>query len=196
MIAEGQSLLREGDLVVRLNRDPLSGLIKNFNRTDKNYSHAGLVFYENGYPYIFHIINFDKNETGGIRKDSLSSFCDPKKNLAFGIFRYSITSAEIKKLKNIIYGWRDKGMQFDSVFNLKSDDKMYCSEMISKALAQATNKRIAIQSTKPTRVEAALFSAYSHLPFDYVSKIQVISIDNLYANSYCQLIKKYNLCKN
>src|ERR1700733_5665229 len=74
MIQEGALLLKEGDLVVRLNRDPLSSFIKNFNRRDKSYSHAGIVLYEKGYPYIFHIVKGEENPDGKLRKDSLRQF--------------------------------------------------------------------------------------------------------------------------
>jgi hypothetical protein len=176
MIKDGQSLLKEGDLIVRLNRDPASQFIKNFNQHDKSFSHSGIVLYENGYPYIYHIINGEDNPGNKIRRDSLSRFCDPRENMAYGIFRYDMNADEIKKTKDCIYKWYAQGIQFDLAFNLASDDRMYCSEMISKALAEATNKRILIKPTKLTSGEASLFSAYTHLPFTYTSKLKVIPL--------------------
>lgn len=192
MIAEGQILLKEGDLVVRLNRDPVSQFIKNFNRHDKSYSHSGIVLFENGYPYVFDIINGEENPGERIRKDSLKQFCSPGKNRAYGIFRYEMTQGEIKKLKSIIYKWDANGIQFDSLFNLNTDSRMYCSEMVSKALSSATNNRIRIKTTGLTITEALTFSAYTHLPFSYARRLKVISIDDLYTNSFCRLIKRYN----
>jgi|SRR5450432_723816 hypothetical protein len=192
LITEGQALLKEGDLVVRLNRDPTSQFIKNFNRHDKSYSHAGIVLFENGYPYIFHIVNGEENPDEKLKKDSLSRFCNPRKNMAYGIFRYEMNAGEIKILKKLIHAWYDSGVRFDSAFNLKTDDRMYCSEMISKALVRATAKRILIETTKLTTPEAKLFSAYTHLPFTYTSNLQIVSIDDLYKNPFCHLIKEYN----
>ncbi len=192
MITEGQTLLKEGDLVVRLNRDPVSQFIKNFNSHDKSYSHSGIVLFENGYPYVFHIINGEENPGERIRKDSLKQFCSPAKNMAYGIFRYEMTPCEIKKLKDTIYKWYANGIQFDSLFNLNTDSRMYCSEMVSKALASATNNRIRIKTTGLTISEALTFSAYTHLPFSYACRLKVISIDDLYTNSFCRLIKRYN----
>jgi hypothetical protein len=193
MIREGQALLREGDLVVRLNQDPMSIYIKDFNRHDKSYSHAGLVMFENGYPYIYHLVNGSENPSELLRKDSLSRFCDPKKNSAFGIFRYELNESEIKNLKTLIKKWYKKQIRFDMKFSLASDDKMYCSEMISKGLAIATHKRILIASTKLTGVEARFFSGYMKLPFHYTQKLQIVSIDNLYINPSCHLIKQFKL---
>ena len=52
MIKEGELLLKDGDIVTRLNQDPASYFIKNFNRNDKSYSHAGIVVIEKGYPFV------------------------------------------------------------------------------------------------------------------------------------------------
>ena len=192
MIADGQSLLKEGDLVVRLNRDPFSEFIKKFNRHDKSYSHAGIVLFEKGCPYVYHIINGEENPDEKLKKDSLSVFCNPRKNMAYGIFRYEMKGDELKRLKSFIHKWYIKGVRFDSSFNFRSDDRMYCSEMISKALRNSTRKRILIETTKLTITEARFFSAYSHLPFAYTSKLRIVAIDNLYINPYCHLIKKYD----
>jgi hypothetical protein len=110
MINEGQSLLKEGDLVVRLNQDPASQFIKSFNRHDKNYSHAGIVLFESGYPYIYHIVNGEENPDEKLRKDTLGRFCNPRKNIAYGIFRYEIEAGEIKRLKDLIHKWYAKGV--------------------------------------------------------------------------------------
>ena len=192
MIHEGQALLKEGDLVVRLNQDPASRFIKNFNRLDKSYSHAGIVLFERGYPFVYHIVNGEENPEEKLKKDSLSRFCDPRKNLSYGIFRYDLGKGEIKKLKALVHKWHAKGVRFDYSFNLKTNDKMYCSEMISKALARVTNKRIGIGTTELTPAEAGIFSAYMHLPLAYTSKLKIVSIDNLYKTPSCHLIKEYS----
>jgi Permuted papain-like amidase enzyme, YaeF/YiiX, C92 family len=191
MIEEGQSLLKEGDLVLRLNRDPLSQYIKNFSRHDKRFSHAGIVLYEHGYPYVFHIVNGVENPDEKLRIDSLSHFCGPRKNMAWGIYRYEMDSLEIKKLREVIHDWYQQGLRFDTAFNLKTDDRMYCSEMISKALRKATSKRITIQTTTLTNREAQIFSVYCKHPVSYTSRLQLVAIDELYTNRFCHLVKNY-----
>lgn len=191
MIHDGLGMLKEGDLVVRLNRDATSQFIKNFNRLDKSYSHAGIVFFENGYPYVYHIVNGEENPGEKLRKDSLSRFCNPRRNNAFGIFRYSLEPGEIQCLKHIYHNWYTKGVAFDSAFDLSTNNRMYCSEMIDKALATATKKRITIETTAVTATEARAFSIYMHLPMSYTSKLRIVSIDNLYENPYCHSIREY-----
>jgi hypothetical protein len=99
---------------------------------------------------------------------------------------------EIKNYKGYIDRWFAQGVKFDSAFNLGTDDKMYCSEMIKKGLARATNNRIAIATTKPTKEEAQFFATHLHMPFDYMNKLHVIAIDNLFLNPHCRLIKRFD----
>ena len=192
MIEEGQSLLKEGDLLVRLNRDPSSRFIKCFNHRDKSYSHSGIVFFENGYPYVYHIVDGEENPDEKMRKDSLSRFCSPRKNIAYGIYRYDMSDTEINSMKNIIHAWYASGLKFDGKFNLATDDRMYCSEMISKAVKKASANRIIIQPTEMSAIEAGILTAYTHLPFQYTNHLLIIPIDALYVNPFCHLVKKYN----
>jgi hypothetical protein len=192
MIEDGQSRLKEGDLVVRMNRDPSSRFIKYFNHKDKSYSHSGIVLFEHGYPYVYHIIDGEENPDKKMRKDSLKHFCNPRRNVAYGIYRYNMSADEISKLKNIVHEWYDNGLRFDSLFSLQSDDRMYCSEMISKAVVTATNKRIIIEPIELSTVEASFLTAYTHLPITYTNRLPIIPIDALYINPFCRLIKKYD----
>jgi hypothetical protein len=191
MIEDASSRLKEGDLVVRMHRDPSSQFIKYFNHKDKNYSHSGIVLYEHGYPFVYHMINGDENPDQKMRRDSLKQFCSPRRNAAFAIYRYTMSAEEISKLKGLVHDWYDKRIRFDSVFSLKSDDRMYCSEMISKGVLAATDKRIQIEPIQLSMVEASFLTAYTHLPISYTNQLPIIAIDALYINQYCRLIKKY-----
>jgi len=72
---------------------------------------------------------------------------------------------------------------------------MYCSEMIKKGLASATNNRIKIETTQPTILEATALSSHIRLPISSVKKLQIIAIDNLYMNTNCTSIRKFNFCE-
>jgi hypothetical protein len=192
MIQQGEMLLKEGDLVVRMNQDPSSQFIKHFNRKDKSYSHSGIVLFENNYPYVYHIVSDDENPDGRLRKDSLSIYSNPRKNFGYGIYRYRMNAQEIKKLKQIIYKSYSQGIRFDSAFDLKTDNRMYCSEMIKKSIAKATDLRIKMETTRLTKREALIMSSQLHLPFSYVKSLELVAIDNLYTNPYCRLIQRFD----
>ncbi|MGI8599354.1 MAG: YiiX/YebB-like N1pC/P60 family cysteine hydrolase [Chitinophagaceae bacterium] len=190
-IAETKNLLQEGDMVFRLNMDGYSQFIKIFSRQDKQFSHAGIVIMEDKNPVVYHMINGDESRESKIIKSSFEEFINPKKNYAFGIYRNGLTQKEKQALVSLVTQWYAKGVTFDFNFDLVTNDKMYCSEMIAKAITKATNKRIEISTTKLTSKEAIVFAAYSKLPLDYTKNLQVVAIDNLYQHKWCNVVKEY-----
>jgi hypothetical protein len=191
MISEGRHLLKEGDLVVRLSHDPSSWFVRNFNHHDKKYTHAGIVLNIDGQPCIFHMIDGMESRDGKMKKDSLAGFSSPKQNLAYGIFRYDLSKEEIKRLKEIVLAFYNKGLRFDEAFNFLTDDRMYCSELVSKSLSAATGQRIRIEPEQLSSLEAGFLSAYTHLSFDYTSHLKIVPIDALYLNQSCRLIQEF-----
>lgn len=91
--------------------------------------------------------------------------------------------------------WLGKKIRFDNAFDFRTNDKMYCSEMISKAIDEATRGKIAIERTRFTATEARLFAAYCHLSVDYTSKLEIVPIDALFTNRYCHAVKRYDYQK-
>jgi hypothetical protein len=69
---------------------------------------------------------------------------------------------------------------------------MYCSEMIRKGLAQASNNRILLPTTRPVATEARFFAQKLHSTFEYVSSLDIVAIDNLFLNPYCRLVKRFD----
>lgn len=191
-ILEGNVLLRDGDLVLRSGEEISSRLIKKINRKDQTWSHSGVVLYENSYPYIYHIVTGDENPSEKIRKDSLDRFSDPRKNSGFAIYRYDMNNEELKSFRNTMVSWYKQEILFDSLFNWKTDDKMYCSEMIGKALVIATNYRIKLQTTVPTKSEAKFFARHLNVDEKYLRTLDIVTIDNLFINPNCRLIKRFD----
>jgi hypothetical protein len=60
---------------------------------------------------------------------------------------------------------------FDTQFNLASDDRMYCSEFVYKAIEQATNNKTV-------------------LPVTTINNIKFITLDNLFINPFCTEVKR------
>lgn len=191
-INEGAAMVREGDLLVRNGSDFTSQLIKSFSQKDKNYSHSGLVFFKEGVPYVYHILAGDENPDGKLVPDSFTTFCNPRYNAGFAIYRYNMDAAEVATLKATIMDWLKQGIRFDSAFSLKTDDRMYCSEMVKKGLAKATNNRINIATRKPSEGEVILAKARLPLSAAYMKNLDLVPIDNLYINSSCTLVRAFN----
>lgn len=190
-IQEGVTMLREGDLVMRNGTELSSQVIREFCRTDKSYSHAGMVFFENGYPMIYHILPGDENPDEKLTRDSLLSFAGPRRNAGFAIYRYQLQPQELTELRNIVHGWYDKGVLFDSLLNLEDDDRLYCSELVYKAVQYATKGRITFNVTQATIPELHIYSKYTHVPLSEIKRNECVAMDNLYLHPSCSLIKKF-----
>lgn len=192
LIAEGGAMLKDGDLLVRNGQEFTSQFIKSLNRTNKTYSHAGMVFIENGQPVVYHIVSGEENPGDKVMKDSLRGFCNPRKNFGYAIYRYDINEKETEALHGQLQDWYRQGVKFDSVFNLETDDRMYCSEMIGKALAKATGKRIVPGTTRLTRSEAEFSSKHFKMNPADMMKVDLITTDNLFVNPHCRLLKAFD----
>src|SRR6186713_97617 len=134
--------IREGDLVLRCGNDYISESLSDFSQSEKLYSHSGFAMMDNGTIYIYSNMAGDINPDEIMRRDIVDSFITPVHNVAVGVYRYDITTAELEKLKTIIHTHYMNKLQFDMNFDLSTDDKMYCAEMIAKSVEQATAKRI------------------------------------------------------
>ena len=134
--------IREGDLVLRCGNDFISESLSDFSQKEKLYSHSGFAMMDNGTMYIYSNMAGDINPDEIMRRDNVDSFITPVHNIAVGVYRYDITNTELEKLKNIVHTHYMNKLQFDMNFDLSTDDKMYCAEMIAKSVEQATEKRI------------------------------------------------------
>src|SRR5436190_4122679 len=102
MITKGKELLKDGDVVLRLHNGPVSEIIRDFNRVDKSYSHAGVVLMEGGCPMVYHIMPSEDNRKGIIRKEAFLQFCNPAENSGYGIYRYQLSRKELAQEKIIL----------------------------------------------------------------------------------------------
>jgi len=166
-----KKLVRQGDLVVRTGKDFTSETMRLLSTKDKTYSHCGIASIEHDSLFVYHSIGGEWNPDQKLRRDPFEIFCNPYENRGFGIFRYKITPEENVNLINVVHKLYDKKIMFDMQFNLASDDRMYCSEFIYKAIEQATNNKTV-------------------LPTTIINNIKFIALDNLFINPFCTEIKR------
>lgn len=127
-------LLQTGDLVVRRGDDMTSYMLARLNHHDKRYSHCGIAVVEDGIPYIYHSIGGEDNPDQVMRKDKAGQWFSPANNLAFAIYRYDMSTDRREKMVHYIAGEHRAKKMFDMDFDLGTDDRLYCSEMIYKAI--------------------------------------------------------------
>ncbi len=160
------SLLRSGDVLLRMGMGAQSQMLARMNRGNKDFSHCGIVLVENGYPFVYHCIGGEDNPDARMRRDSGSVFLSPQSQLAFGVVRYPLDSTAIKKQ---VLVWFRKRPRFDMQFDLATNDKLYCTEMVYKVLTGVAGDMGCI-------------------PTDTVMGHRFVGTGNLIANPMAQLV--------
>lgn len=157
---------KDGDIILREGKSFVSQALRSFSQTDKHYSHAGIIQIRNGQAYVCHVVAAEGNRSDKIRLEPITSFCDRTDNISFAVYR---TDLNTNSIDSILSEYFRAGVSFDNDFDLKTSNKMYCTELVYKVLT------IANQNEK--------FINLSHgNGTDYVA------CDNLYLNPKTKLI--------
>lgn len=162
-------LLKTGDLVVRRGDDMTSYMLSQLNTYDKTYSHCGIVTVEDGHPYIYHSIGGEDNPDEKLRKDPAKYWCSPANNMAYAVYRYKYPDSVLLNVVHSIDSFYQQQVMFDMDFNIKTDERLYCSEMIFKALKTVLGDSLGIEP---------------HTRFGRT----YIGVDDLYQNEHTKLV--------
>lgn len=164
--------IQSGDIVLRKGNDMISALFSQLNKKDKSFSHIGMALVTDSGIFVYHIIeNKNKQQSkNDIRLSPLKQFIDNKYNTTWAVARYNFNLAQIDKVIKYLHSIALQNITFDRSFDLNTNNKMYCTELIYKTLIQAGIDSNQIPKT------------YS------ISKKKYISVDNLYINSLCKII--------
>ena len=185
----------EGDLIVRLGDDMLSYSIRFLSQKDPSFSHTGIVVVKEGKKLVCHIYP-DEAGADTIRYDPIDSFANPARNLQCGLYRYELSEIEQRTFLADMAGYQKQRVRFDRLYDLKSDDKVYCSEMIAKSLLRSTSGRIMIEQSKVPKKMLPLMSSYfknENISKKQLSEDRYIAIDDLYLHPKCRQIMRINL---
>ncbi len=185
---------QDGDLLVRLNDDFVSEQLRFFNEKDKSFSHSGIIITKNGVKTVCSILP-SNSATNPVVYAPIDSFLNPATNTSCGLFRYELSSNEKTAFIDSVNSFATKKIYFDSTINLKTDDSLYCSEMIYKTLKQVTNNRIDFKTnTVPKKMQPTLYLFYrGRLSRKDIAERQVIFIDNLYRIPQCKELMRFRL---
>ncbi|HUR11434.1 MAG TPA: YiiX/YebB-like N1pC/P60 family cysteine hydrolase [Flavitalea sp.] len=192
LITISKSIIENGDLILRTGTDFSSEEVKTISPSDKTYSHAGIAVKDGHGLFIYHIEPDYYHIHDKVRKESIDTFANPANNYGFAIARYDLDDIQRHAFINYVEQQYKKRIAFDMSFDLKSNDSMYCSEMIRKGLAQATSNRVIIPTLFfKDRSKLKIFKQYLHLPEQQIMNKEIIPIDHLFLNPYCTVLKRY-----
>lgn len=163
--------LKTGDVVLRAGNGPFSYMLANINQKDKSYSHCGIVVIEEGYPFVYHCIGGEDNTEERLRRDSVTFFFSPERNMGIAAVRYDMQTDVIARFATIVHDYYKLRPIFDPKFDLATDNELYCSEFVYKAVSRAVND-----------------SAY--IPKSYGYSRAYIGIDDLYLNPHATILAK------
>lgn len=165
------AIVQTGDVAMRIGLGPDSYMLIQMNARDKKYSHCGVIVIENGYPFVYHCIGGEDNPGMRMRRDSLAAFFRPKYNSGFGIVRYDQDSATQTRVATAVTNYYKAAPRFDMDFDLLTEDKLYCSELVYKAELAATGDTAYINTS-------------------VVSGKRYVGIDDLYLNAHAHFVWK------
>lgn len=127
-------------LAFRKGNDITSNMLAQLNITDKRFSHIGICFVEEGKAMVYHSLGAEYGTNQFLRKDDAATFFNLENNMAIGFAKMNLSSSEIDTLHQLLQNWYAQKIPFDMSFNLQTDDSLYCSEMVAKALMTAIPK--------------------------------------------------------
>ena len=188
---------KPGDLIVRLNDDIMSEIIRQIAVNDKSFSHAGIVVIKNNKKLVCHIVPNDLFVGADtVKYEPLDSFIDPKTNLSCGWYRYNISPEETNKLIAALDNFHQKKVYFDKRFDLNTNDSLYCSEMLAKALQAATSNRLQFKEILVPKhlIKMMLFYFRKYHPtYHQIETTPFIPIESLYAIPDCKALIRTKL---
>ncbi|MBC7902047.1 MAG: hypothetical protein H7Y27_01430 [Gemmatimonadaceae bacterium] len=198
MIRGAVPAIRNGDVILRSGRDFTSYRIRELSENDKTYSHAGIAFVTDSGVFVYHITPPDLDEEKGdtlMRLESLERFARPDKNSGFGITRFPVSEEEAFTGLRYLDSIKKTGVAFDHLFDLRTADRIYCSEMIDNTFRYATNGRISLLRKNFDEYKARRVAKYLRASVKLVMTRQYIPIDNIHNYPGSKTIFEYTFIK-
>ncbi len=176
-IDSAKQFIRDGDVVTRTGIDFTSQALKQFCQKDDTYSHCGIVLKENDSFFVYHAIGGETNPKQTLQREWLPRFCDGASNEGVGIFRFNLDAAKLKREKKFVAEKYVAGTLFDMRFDLNTDDKMYCSEFVAKALMYAYQNKNMFDTT-------------------HIQQRAYFTVDNIFMNKNCREVHRFKYSPN
>lgn len=126
-----------GDLVFRMGRGLFSDIFSSFGTNHPRYSHVGIVIVEADACQVVHTEASELTGKGNARIESMAVFLGPDRAAYGAVFRVRNMAAEQRrKVVASAASYVRRQIPFDIDFNLESEDKLYCTELVWRAFRE------------------------------------------------------------
>lgn len=127
--------LLDGDIVFRRGLDAIGRMVLNYGNRPR-FSHVGMVVRVAGETLVVHALPETPGDEGGVRVDRLGDFSSPQRAEDVGYYRLGrLTPEQRREIHRFLL--EHVGTPFDLRFEYSTDDSMYCTELVLKALVHA-----------------------------------------------------------
>ena len=172
-ISQLKKLILPGDIITRTGNDFTSQSLKTLNRKDKTFSHCGIASLENDSLFVYHALGGEWNPDQKIKRELFDLFCSPLNNNMVGVYRFKLLQLQKNRLLQQAKMFYKSNILFDLDFDLKTDDKMYCTEFVYKSILKATDSLLTINHS-------------------FIKEFEFIGVDDIIHNSLCSKIAVLN----
>jgi len=139
--------LENGDLIFRRGKSAESQAVIIADRRSE-FSHVGIIYIEKRTPFVIHAVpGENEGRKDYIKKEKLSDFLAPEKASKYSVFRSNFPKPINETAASVANRYYQDKRQFDNKFDLSTNDKLYCTELIMKAYQQASNQPFKFSTT-------------------------------------------------
>jgi hypothetical protein len=138
LLQRAVSVCRDGDLVFRYGNGFWSPYFRDASRVHKRFSHAGVVVYRNGCPWVVHSDAHSLTGIGTVHLERLDKFLAGATDYAF----FTIQAPRTIRERIAAVACSYIGRPFDVSFDTEDASKLYCSELLMHAVNEATGSTV------------------------------------------------------
>jgi hypothetical protein len=124
--------------VVRRGRGIFSDLFRKVGGVESPYSHVGILHLDGDEARVIHTVASELTSRGHVRIEPLRQFIGKENADAAALYRArSASREELREAVRTALGFAAARVPFDTRFDLATEDRLYCTELVQLAFRRA-----------------------------------------------------------